>query len=290
MPRPRVDPYPETWTTASPEGSGCSSGLLLPPLATLLVSGLLALFAYSPFVTVRASPLPPSAISSSSQPVFNPGAPDDSINPANPAGLSNPGDPASIANPGNPANPAGIVNPSDPVNPASLYPGYTQVLSPIFTPEVQYWGTRLLAWSAEFGLDPNLAATVMQIESCGYARALSRSGAIGLFQVMPFHFAVTDSPFDPDTNARRGLAYLARSLERAGGDPRLALAGYNGGVGVIGRGEGTWSAQTQRYVYYGAPVYTDASAGLASSEMLNEWYLKYGVSLCQKAHESLGLP
>ena len=241
MPRPRADSHPESWTTASPQGSGCAkwSGLLLPPLAVLLVSGLLALFAYSPFVTVSASPR--------------------SLSPSSPSLV--------------------------------LDPGYAQmVLSPIFTPEVQYWGTRILAWSAEFGLDPNLAATVIQIESCGYARALSRSGAIGLFQVMPFHFSASDSPFDPDTNARRGLAYLAQSLDRARGDPRLALAGYNGGIGVIGRGEWAWPAQTNRYVYYGGPIYADASAGMASSDMLNEWYLKFGVSLCQKAHESLGLP
>lgn len=218
--------------------------MFLPPLAVLLVSGLLALFAYSPFVTALASPL-------SASPSLQ----------------------------------------STPSGPLTLFSGYAQSnLSPIFTPEVQYWGTRLAAWSAEFGLDPNLAATVMQIESCGFARALSGSGAIGLFQVMPYHFAVTDSPFDPDTNARRGLAYLTRSLERASGDPRLALAGYNGGIGVIGRGEATWSAQTRRYVYYGGPIYADTVSGKATSETLNEWYLKYGVSLCRQAHDSLGLP
>ncbi|MFZ5858663.1 MAG: transglycosylase SLT domain-containing protein [Chloroflexota bacterium] len=243
MTRPRVEPELESWTTASPQGSGCSSGLLIPPLAVLLVSGLLALFAYSPFVTVSASPISPAIADA-------------------------------------PAPASTILN-SD----------YAQSgLSPIFTPEVQYWGSRIVAWSAEFGLDPNLAATVMQIESCGFARATSRSGAMGLFQVMPFHFSTTDSPYDPDTNARRGLGYLAQSLQRAGGDARLALAGYNGGIGVIGRGEWTWSAQTNRYVYYGAPIYADASAGLGTSAMLNEWYLSYGVSLCQQAHEYLGLP
>jgi len=239
MPRPRADSYSEFRTTASPQGSGCSSGLLLPPLAVLLVSGLLALFAYSPFVAVSAAPR--------------------SLSPSSPSLVLN--------------------------------SGYAQtVLSPIFTPEVQYWGTRILAWSAEFNLDPNLAATVMQIESCGYARALSRSGAIGLFQVMPFHFSASDSPFDPDTNARRGLAYLAQSLDRARGDPRLALAGYNGGIGVIGRGEWAWPAETNRYVFYGGPIYADAAAGLSTSNAVNEWVLKYGVSLCRQAAQQLGLP
>ncbi len=216
--------------------------MLIPPLAVLLVSGLLALFAYSPFVNASA---PLSVPASSSSQTF----------------------------------------------PSVLNSEYAQGdISPIFTPEVQYWGAKLAGWSAEFGLDPNLAATVMQIESCGFPRALSSAGAIGLFQVMPFHFSASDAPYDPDTNASRGLAYLAQSLVRAGGDARLALAGYNGGISVIDRGEWAWSAQTNRYVYYGAPIYADASAGLGSSDMLNAWYLKYGVSLCRQAHDYLGLP
>jgi soluble lytic murein transglycosylase-like protein len=64
----------------------------------------------------------------------------------------------------------------------------------------------------------------MQIESCGDPRARSRAGAMGLFQVMPYHFAGGDDPYNPDTNAVRGLAYLKRSLDTANGDPRLALA------------------------------------------------------------------
>ena len=40
---------------------------------------------------------------------------------------------------------------------------------------------------------------------------------------------------DPDTNAARGLAYLALGLQRGGGDAGLALAGYNGGHSQIGK-------------------------------------------------------
>jgi soluble lytic murein transglycosylase-like protein len=128
----------------------------------------------------------------------------------------------------------------------------------------------------------------MQIESCGDPRARSRAGAMGLFQVMPFHFYAADNPYDPDTNAARGLAYLAKSLKAANGNARLALAGYNGGIGVITRAEWTWSAETKRYVYYGAPIYEDARRGAASSSMLDEWYKKYGVALCRQASERLG--
>lgn len=163
-------------------------------------------------------------------------------------------------------------------------------ISPIFRIEVQHWADSISEWAAASNLNPNLVATIMQIESCGDARAVSSAGAIGLFQVMPFHFHANDNPYNPNTNAARGLAYLARSLEAANGDARLAMAGYNGGIGIIQRAEWTWSAQTKRYVLYGAPIYQDSLNGLESSAALNEWYSKYGVSLCNQAHQRLGLP
>jgi len=163
-------------------------------------------------------------------------------------------------------------------------------ISPIFRIEILHWADSILSWAAASHLDPNLVATIMQIESCGDPRAKSVSGAMGLFQVMPFHFYAIDDPYSPNINAARGLAYLARSLQTAGGNTRLAMAGYNGGVGLIGRAEWTWPAQTKRYVQYGAPIYEDAHNSLSSSAALNEWYEKYGVSLCRQAHQRLGLP
>ncbi len=163
-------------------------------------------------------------------------------------------------------------------------------LSPIFTPEIQHWSGSILRWAAEANLDPNLAAVVMQIESCGDPRATSRAGAMGLFQVMPFHFLPAENPYHPDTNALRGLGYLKRSLEAANGNSRLALAGYNGGIGVIRRSETSWSSETQRYVYFGEPIYADARSGAASSVKLNEWYARYGAGLCRQAAQRLGLP
>ena len=162
-------------------------------------------------------------------------------------------------------------------------------LSPIFTREVQYWGNNIVRWANASSLDPNLVATVMQIESCGDPNALSRSGAMGLFQVMPFHFHYGENGFDTETNALRGLEYLTRSLQTANGDPRLALAGYNGGIGVINRGEWTWHAETARYVRYGAPIYNDARSGFTSSISLDEWYQNYGAGLCRQAAQRLGL-
>lgn len=163
-------------------------------------------------------------------------------------------------------------------------------LPPIFTPEIHYWAVSIAKWAAAAGLDPNLAATVMQIESCGDPRATSRAGAMGLFQVMPYHFKAGENPYQPDTNALRGLGYLKRSFDTAGGNARLALAGYNGGVGVISRGEWTWAAETARYVKYGFPIYEDARRGVTTSASLNEWYGRYGAGLCRQAAQRIGLP
>jgi len=183
-----------------------------------------------------------------------------------------------------PPIPAGI----PPVQPAEFQTSGPHLpLSSVFTPEVQYWAGRIQVWAAAAGLDPNLVATVMQIESCGDPGARSRAGAMGLFQVMPYHFSASDDPYAPDTNALRGLDYLRRSLETARGDPRLALAGYNGGIGVIDRSESGWASQTQRYAFWGSGIYTEASSGESESLRLQEWLTTSGVSLCRQAHDRL---
>jgi hypothetical protein len=171
----------------------------------------------------------------------------------------------------------------------ALPAGSSGKLSPVFTPQVQYWRDAITRWSRTAGIDPNLAATVMQIESCGDPSATSGSGAMGLFQVMPFHFTSADSPYAPDTNALRGLDYLRRSLSTANNDARLAFAGYNGGIGVIGRSEWAWPAETIRYAYWGSGIYQDAISGKNDSPRLNEWLAAGGSGLCSRAGAKLGI-
>lgn len=163
-------------------------------------------------------------------------------------------------------------------------------LSPVFTKEIEYWTNSILSWSHEYSVDPNLIATVMQIESCGDPKAVSRSGAMSLFQVMPYHFVEIDDPFDPDTNALRGISYLKKSIETSGGDIRLTFAGYNGGIGVIDRSEDSWAEETRRYAYWGSGIYYEASSGNIESSRLGEWLAVGGISLCKQAHQRLGLP
>lgn len=166
----------------------------------------------------------------------------------------------------------------------------SESISPVFTPEVQYWNDEIVRWAGVYDLDPNLAATVMQIESCGNPEAVSSSGAQGLFQVMPYHFATGEKMRDPDTNAQHGLAYLAGGLALAGNQAGLALAGYNGGHSQISKLWSSWPNETQRYYYWGSGIYDDVTEGKDSSPRLEEWLRAGGAGMCARAHQQLGLP
>ena len=163
-------------------------------------------------------------------------------------------------------------------------------LSPGFTPQVMRWVDDIQRWSGASGLVPDLIATVIQIESCGDPRAVSGSGAMGLFQVMPFHFADGEEPLAIETNARRGLGYLARGLELAAGNVDLALAGYNGGHGLIGLPSTAWPAETRRYVTWGTGILREVQSGAGTSPTLALWLAAGGEALCRRADSYAALP
>ena len=93
------------------------------------------------------------------------------------------------------------------------------------------------------GVDPELVWAVMRRESAFYPRAVSRSGAMGLMQVMPATWdwiaellgEEPGDPFDPVTNIRYGVHYLGWLDRYFDGDLELAVASYNRGQGYIGR-------------------------------------------------------
>ncbi|MDL2237277.1 lytic transglycosylase domain-containing protein [Christensenellaceae bacterium OttesenSCG-928-K19] len=98
----------------------------------------------------------------------------------------------------------------------------------------------IVQYSDEFGLDPYMVAAVIYTESGFDASAVSRSGAIGLMQIMPEtgewiagKFDINNFKdnmlFDPQTNIRFGCWYLGFLEERFEGDNRLVWAAYNAG-------------------------------------------------------------
>lgn len=162
------------------------------------------------------------------------------------------------------------------------------VIAADFSPSVQYWAPQIAVWAQEFNLDPNLVATIMQVESCGDPQAISPAGAQGLFQVMPFHFQPGENSLDPETNARRGLAYYVERLEQTAGDVGRAFAGYNGGHRAAGSGWDQWLPETQRYYVWTTGIYGELQQGPTSATLQN-WVKAGGGGLCRQAEQRLGI-
>ncbi len=86
-------------------------------------------------------------------------------------------------------------------------------------------------------LDPDLVLAVMQIESAFNRFAISRVGAQGLMQVMPFWRLEIGRPQDNltevETNIRYGTVILAHYIKKANDDLVDALGRYNGSRGKL---------------------------------------------------------
>lgn len=91
------------------------------------------------------------------------------------------------------------------------------------------------------GIDPELAFRLVRLESEFNPRAISKTGAIGLTQLMPstaVQFdknATRDKLFVADVNLKIGMHYLRTLLDMYKGDVRLALLAYNRGEDAVWR-------------------------------------------------------
>jgi len=103
-------------------------------------------------------------------------------------------------------------------------------------------------------LDPQLVLAVIHVESNFRKYAVSRSGARGYMQVMPFWVGLVGRPgdnlFSLRNNLRYGCVILKYYLDAEKGNLQRALARYNGSLGrsdypnlVIGAWRSTWYYQ-----------------------------------------------
>jgi len=119
-----------------------------------------------------------------------------------------------------------------------------RVLPRDFSNAILYWEETgwIKKWSKEFSIDPLVIATLLQIESCGFPQAMSPAFALGIGQVMYFHFKHGHCPWDVETNMTYGLKFLNEGIAKAisMGYSKTeayiqALRGYNAGLGIIGK-------------------------------------------------------
>lgn len=110
-------------------------------------------------------------------------------------------------------------------------------------------------------LEPALIRAVIHAESAFNSRAVSRSGAMGLMQLMPEtakEMGVINA-FLPEENIFGGSKYLAQMLKQFNGDIALACAAYNAGPTTV----------TQ---YNGIPPYPETQAYVERVQILLKRY------------------
>lgn len=106
---------------------------------------------------------------------------------------------------------------------------------------IRQWCGLIQTYAGQHGLDPNLVAAVMLQESGGNPQAYSKSGAVGLMQVMPSDglaagFMCINGPcfasrpssselYDPEFNIAYGTRMLAGLIQK-NGSIREALRAY----------------------------------------------------------------
>ena len=100
----------------------------------------------------------------------------------------------------------------------------------------------VVKYSDEFGLDKALVYAVIKVESDFKKDAVSKSGALGLMQILPSTAKwiakelgeeyLKEKMFEPETNILYGCFYLDYLFDRFG-DMEIVICAYNAGEGKV---------------------------------------------------------
>lgn len=103
----------------------------------------------------------------------------------------------------------------------------------------------------KYDVSADLLKSIGKAESDFREKVVSRSGAVGIMQLMPAtakYLGVNDS-YDAEQNIMGGAKYVKELLDKYNGDTSLALAAYNAGMGNVSKYGGIPPfKETQNYV------------------------------------------
>jgi hypothetical protein len=171
---------------------------------------------------------------------------------------------------------AGLANPSSAQAETSALCAYWQS-------NITQWADLITKYSADNGLDPNFVAALIEEESKGSPRLISRAGAVGLMQIMPYETGFTWRPrtrtlLKPEANLEWGTNTLNEVIRQAQGRLTLAVLAYNSGWDRI---------QLQSTRLFAARVFDHYARCIASRSQLDPKQLNdYTVTVV--AHSSAG--
>ena len=135
-------------------------------------------------------------------------------------------------------------------------------------------GEMLASAGQQHNIDADLLASIVKAESNGQTRAVSRTGAQGLMQLMPGtarEMGVADS-FEPRQNINGGTQYLDALLTHYHDNIALAVAAYNAGPAAVDR-------------YHGVPPYRETQAYVR--RVINEFNRRKRIQLAANRSQEI---
>ncbi|CDX20396.1 Lytic transglycosylase catalytic [Mesorhizobium sp. ORS 3359] len=120
---------------------------------------------------------------------------------------------------------------------ASIQPGKIAVATPAAAGDGQY-SAIIARYAASYGVPVSLAKAVIKIESNYRPSMVGGAGEIGLMQIKPAtarmmgYTGSAKGLFDPDTNIKYGMKYLAMARDLGGGTTCGTILKYNAGHGA----------------------------------------------------------
>ncbi len=103
-------------------------------------------------------------------------------------------------------------------------------------------------YSTKYKINPYLVLAIMNVESHFRHSTVSKAGARGLMQLMPFNFREFGVNNSIEGNIKGGILHLKRDFEKQNKDIIKALVCYNAGCSKLKNNEWQKIKETREYI------------------------------------------